>query len=296
VKAQINGIEQFFDVEGAGWWPQGDVLVEKPACFVLHGGPALDHSYFKPWLSPLADDLQLIYIDHRGTGRSSEADPESYRLDTIADDLDALRRYLGFEKVDVMGNSYGGFITLNYAVKYPDSIGRLFLIGTSASHRFTDAAVSNLEVRGSEAQKDAIARALDGSVTTQEAYAEMWQTIMPLYFHEFDDARREEIVSRVKGNAATSSTMFQIDMPFYDVEAQLGSIEAPTLITVGRHDWVTPPGESEVLAEGIPNSELIIYEESGHFPFIEQNQKFIDDVRTFSRRHLQASGEDLAAA
>jgi proline iminopeptidase len=284
VRARVNGTELFFDVEGAGWWPDGDVLVEKPACFVIHGGPAMDHSYFKPWLTPLADELQLIYVDHRGTGRSGEADPESYRLETMADDLDALRDHLGLERVDVMGNSYGGFITLTYALKYPASIGRLYLVGTSASHRFGDAAMANLEVRATQAQKDAIARELDGLLTTQEEFAEMWQTIMPLYFHDYDAAQGQEIVARVLGNPATSATMFRIDMPFYDVEDRLGTIEAPTLIMVGRHDWVTPPGESQLLAERIPNSQLVIYEQSGHFPFIEERERFVEDVRAFSRR------------
>ena len=289
MRARVNGIELFFDVEGAGWWPDGDALVQRPACFVIHGGPALDHSYFKPWLSPLADELQLIYVDHRGTGRSSDADPESYRLETIADDLDALREHLGLGRVDAMGNSYGGFIALTYALRHPGSIGRLCLVGTSASHRFADAAMANLEARGSAAQKDAIAREIDGLLDTPEAFAQMWQTIMPLYFHDYDDVQGRQIVARMRGNPATSAAMFRLDMPFYDVEDRLGSIEAPTLVTVGRHDWVTPPGESELLAARIPNAELVIYERSGHFPFIEEREKFIDDVRAFSRRHLEAS-------
>jgi proline iminopeptidase len=283
-------------VEGAGWWPDGDVLVQKPACFVIHGGPATDHSYFKPWLSPLADELQLIYVDHRGTGRSSEAaDPESYRLDQMADDLEALRRHLGLERVDVMGNSYGGFITLTYALRHPGSVGRLCLVGTAASHRFGDAAMANLEARGTAAQKDAVAREMAGEVTTPAEFTELWQTIMPLYFHAYDDALGRQIVARIRGNPVTSATMFRIDMPCYDVEDRLGSITAPTLITVGRHDWVTPPGESELLAARIPGSELVIYEHSGHFPFIEEREKFIDDVRAFSRRHRDASAVDAAA-
>lgn len=289
MQADINGIKLFFDIEGAGYRPEGPEMVEKPVCFVLHGGPALDHSYFQPWLTPLTDDFQFVYIDHRGTGGSSEADPDSYVMDTISDDLEALRKYLNLGKVDVMGNSYGGFITLSYALKYPDSINRLILVGTSPSHRFADKAGANLEATGTDAQKEYLARALEGSVTSPEDYAQMWQTIAPLYFHDYPDADRNNMVSRIKGNGATSAQMFKIDMPNYDVEDQLGSITAPTLITVGRHDWVTPVSESEILHEGLPNSELVIFEDSGHFPMIEENQPFVDAVRSFNQSHPAGS-------
>jgi proline iminopeptidase len=68
--ANVNEAKIVFDIEGMGLVPLVATMVEKEACFVLHGGPGLDHSYFKPWLTPLADKLQLVYVDHRGTGRS----------------------------------------------------------------------------------------------------------------------------------------------------------------------------------------------------------------------------------
>jgi proline iminopeptidase len=296
VLADINGIKMFFDIEGAGSRPEGSEMVEKPVCFVLHGGPALDHSYFKPWLTPLTDDFQFVYIDHRGTGGSPDCDPDSYVMDNISDDLEALRNHLGLGKIDVMGNSYGGFITLSYALKYPDSINRLILVGTSPSHRFADKAGANLEATGTDGQKEYLARALEGSVTSPEDYSKMWQTIAPLYFHDYPDADREAMVARIKGNGATSAQMFKIDMPNYDVEDQLGSITQPTLITVGRHDWVTPVSESEILDNGIPNSELVIFENAGHFPFIEENEAFVDAVRSFNQSHPVSGGVRDAVA
>src|SRR5215216_5972938 len=68
--AKVNDAEIFFDIEGAGLVPDGEVMKQRDVCFVLHGGPCMDHTYFKPYLSPLAADVQLIYVDHRGTGRS----------------------------------------------------------------------------------------------------------------------------------------------------------------------------------------------------------------------------------
>ncbi len=68
--ANVRGTRLFFDVEGAGYVARGSRLVEQPVVLVLHGGPGCDHSNFKPWLSPLAQHAQLVYVDHRGNRRS----------------------------------------------------------------------------------------------------------------------------------------------------------------------------------------------------------------------------------
>jgi proline iminopeptidase len=285
VRAAINGVELFFDVEGAGTRPLGPRMVDTPPCFVLHGGPALDHSYFKPWLSPLADDFQLIYVDHRGTGGSSEAPPSTYCLEQMADDLEALRHHLGLASVDVLGNSYGGFLALTYALRFPASIGRLFLVGTSASHRYRIPSTRNLELRGSLEQKEAIGRLRAGTFVTPEDYTGIWRTIMPLYFQAADPVTIDETVSRIRGNAATAKVLLVSDIPRYDVELSISLISVPTLVTVGRHDWVTPPEEAERLASRMPNAKLIVYEKSGHFPFIEENRRFVEDMRGFANEH-----------
>src|SRR5579864_4457777 len=126
MKASVNGIELFFDVEGVGLAPHGAHMEKRIPCLALHGGPALDHTYFKPWLTPLTDLFQFVYVDHRGTGRSSEAPCHTYRLRQMADDLEALRVYLGLGRIAVMGSSYGGFLALTYALAYPDAVSILF--------------------------------------------------------------------------------------------------------------------------------------------------------------------------
>ena len=145
--ATVNGAKIFFDVEGMGLAPSGVDMVEKPVAFVLHGGPGLDHSYFKPWLSPLADDFQLVYIDHRGTGRSERVPLETCTIEQMADDIEELRKLLGFGQITVIGNSFGGMWGQVYALRYPESVERLILITTSPSHEFWTAATGELERR-----------------------------------------------------------------------------------------------------------------------------------------------------
>ena len=83
------------------------------------------------------------------------------------------------------------------------------------------------------------------------------------------------------GAAAYAAYMFAQIIPSYDVRARLGEIRVPALVVAGRHDWVTPVGESEQIAERIPDAELVVFEESGHMPFIEEQTAFIDTVKRF---------------
>src|SRR5690242_1316994 len=96
--ATVNATNLFFDVEGSLLEMRGTEVKSRPVCFVLHGGPGLDHTGFRPWLSPLADLVQLVYIDLRGQGRSDNAPLETCTIEQMADDLEQLRQYLGVER------------------------------------------------------------------------------------------------------------------------------------------------------------------------------------------------------
>ena len=74
-------------------------------------------------------------------------------------------------------------------------------------------------------------------------------------------------------------------LPTFNVLSRLGEIKVPTLVMAGRHDWITPPPQAaERLHAGLPNSKLVIFEESGHFPFIEEHDKFVTTVKDWVSR------------
>lgn len=279
--ATVNGVEIFFDVEGPGYVPNGPDLEEREVCLVLHGGPGMDHTYYRPWLSPLADDMQLIYIDHRGTGRSGrEVSLESCTIEQMADDVEALRQQLGLGKVNVLGNSFGGFWALVYALRYPESVKRLILVTTSPSHEFWEAAQAEAAKKGTPEQIAAIPDLFEGRITTDEDFGKWWEIVLPLYYHRWDEAYREG-GKRARPNPEIAAYMFREVIPSYDVRPRLAEIAVPTLVAGARHDWVTPLGQSELIAAGIPNSELVVFEKSGHSPFVEERDDFVSAVRRF---------------
>lgn len=281
MRATVNGTELFFDVEGAGLAPSGTAMIEKEPCFVLHGGPGMDHSYFRPWLSPLADTLQLIYVDHRGTGRSARPALETCTIAQMADDLEALRRYLGLGRVTVLGNSFGGFWALVYALRHPASLNRLILVSTAPSHEFAQDAEREAARRATPLQRETMPAVFAGRVETEEAFRRWWDIMLPLYFYRWDARIGTEMIERGIDNPLVAAYMFTHEIPKYDVRPQLGEIAVPTLIVAGRHDWVTPVSQAEQLAAGIPGSELVVFEESGHMPFIEEQQGFTTVVKRF---------------
>lgn len=118
--AYVNGVNLYFDVVGAGTTAVSGALDEKPVMFALHGGPGCDHTYYRPWLDPLGEQVQLVFLDHRGNGRSERTDTSSYTIEQMADDVEGLRNYLGMDKVIVHGHSFGGMVAQVYALRHPN--------------------------------------------------------------------------------------------------------------------------------------------------------------------------------
>jgi pimeloyl-ACP methyl ester carboxylesterase len=95
---QVRDIRLFFDVIGMGLVPDGPEMRARPIIVCLHGGPGFDHSSFKPLFESLADVAQLVFLDHRGNGRSDRSSPEHWNLDTWIDDVHGFCGALGIER------------------------------------------------------------------------------------------------------------------------------------------------------------------------------------------------------
>src|ERR687883_933459 len=84
---------------------------------VLHGGPGLDHTMFRPYLDPLANEFRLLYVDERGQGRSDRVDPSTLSLDVFARDVDRLAEALELDAFALLGHSFGAIITTYHATE-----------------------------------------------------------------------------------------------------------------------------------------------------------------------------------
>lgn len=276
--AKIRDTQIYFDIEGAGLVPDGDRMREKPIAFLIHGGPGADHSSYKPTFSALSDQMQLVYFDHRGQGRSARGDKSTYTLDQNVEDMEALRQHLGLEKIIAIGGSYGGMVALTYATRYPQHLSHLIAIATVPDFRFLKRAQDILNERGTPEQI-AIAQYLwNGNFETEAQLADYFRLMQPLYSvsQPYSEGRSRTILSVDAINVAFGGFLRS-----YNVLDQLHKISVPTLVIGGRHDWICPPEFSEEIARAIPNADLRIFENSGHLIRLDEPQALLKTIAEF---------------
>ena len=115
MRIQVNGVRLFVDVEGSKLVPDGPYMRQRHTVVALHGGPGADHSILRPLLHQITDIAQVIYVDHRGNGRSEDGDPSDWTLAQWGDDVRTLCDILGVQKPIVYGASFGGVVAQAYA-------------------------------------------------------------------------------------------------------------------------------------------------------------------------------------
>ncbi|MCC6552379.1 MAG: alpha/beta fold hydrolase [Polyangiaceae bacterium] len=281
MRAKLRDTEIYFDIEGPGLAPEGPGLRERPAMFLVHGGPGSDHSAFRGSMSPLADRVQLVYFDHRGQGRSARGPRETYTLENNVADMEALRQHLGLDKIVVLGGSYGGMVAMAYAIEHQRHVSHLILVATAASHRFLDRAKQILEQRGTEAQRSACERLWAGAFESEEQLREYFDVMGPLYSLTHDPARAQESRGRAILSHEAINVAFGGFLRTFDLTPRLPEIRVPTLVIGGRHDWICAPEFSEEIARLIPGADLRIFERSGHSVRADEPRALLDAVAGF---------------
>ncbi|PZG13505.1 alpha/beta fold hydrolase [Nonomuraea aridisoli] len=251
-----------------------------------HGAPGLG-SLAEPKASfgRLADAYRVVVFDARGSGASGQDGPFTH--EQWVADVEALRAWLGAEQVVIAGGSYGGFIAMEYAARHPSRVGAVVLRDTSADNGNQELAVRNAAASSRVTiDQDKLDRIMSGTVRDDDDLRDCWREILPLYDHDYDPAKVEERVAATPYHYRTHNHAFAVNQPNYDIKHLLPSITAPTLVTVGRHDWITPVECSRTIAELVPNAELRVFERSGHSPQVEEAELWEATVRDFLARAL----------
>jgi proline iminopeptidase len=280
LRIAVNETELYFDVEGSELRVERDVLRRRPTVVVLHGGPGFDQGYMRPGLQALADDAQLVFVDLRGQGRSARPPVESCTLEQMADDVAALCRSLGIERPYVLGHSAGGFVALHVALRHPELPAGLILCHTTptlTSLPDDDPPVGVAERAGHDAS--AVAERLFGgdmSAATVQAFNRL---VVPYYAAPAHEDVPERLMALSTFNPDVATEFFSRLAPLYDLRPRLPEIVVPTLVILGRHDWVCSPAAGRAIADGIPGAGLVELPDAGHFGFSETAEPFLQAVR-----------------
>lgn len=276
-----GGVRLFFDVVGSGLDPTPDELVDKPTLLLLHGGPGSDHSDFRPYFDRFADTHQVVFLDHRGNGRSdARHDPSGWDLDTWADDVVRFCDALDIADPVVLGNSFGGFVAMHYAARHPDHPSKLILSSTQC-RRFTDETARRFEELGGERARELYEAIFVRDET--DDFLEYFTVNMPLYNRRSQGfgPRRTWRNVRVLAHFNTSFAGGGLDL-----RDDVADIACPTLVLAGADDPMTPPVASEEIADllGDGLGRLEIFDDCGHGSFRDQPEATEAVLREFLAR------------
>lgn len=259
MRVLVNGVRLFFDVEGAGLVPDGVRMRVKPTLILLHGGPGMDHSGYKPRFSQLADIAQVVYLDHRGNGRSDPGPRETWTLAQWGDDVHAFCEALGIERPIVMGASFGGVVAMAYATRHPEHPAKLILVSTEAEGgaHFAERIALFERLGGLEVGALARRRFLEGQV--DPAMLDAWiRLAFPVYTRTPRDpaAVQRAILhpevniwfTRPGGEGRT-----------FNLFPTLKRVQCPTLVLGGEEDPMSPIVCQEDIAAALP-AQLVRFE------------------------------------
>ena len=281
-RAAVGGATIVYHVFGKG-----------PVVMVHPGGPGIEWHFVRmPLLEKYAT---VVYIEPVGTGASTRLkDPRGYTIDRYVEGVEGVRAHLDVPTFVLLGHSHGGFVAQAYALAHPEHLRGLILYDTSPT-------------TGPEWEKDVesnvawfkdepwFAEAKDGlahetSARTDEEMTTIFRHEFPLYFaewtkreKEFEPYRQAVEIAVAPGQATTDSTASSAVgvAPVFDVRKRLGEIHTPTLVIVGKRDFVTSTRWAGMLHAGIPGSRLLLLEHSGHMGHIEEPDAFTQGIRFF---------------
>ncbi|MBI3653256.1 MAG: alpha/beta fold hydrolase [Acidobacteria bacterium] len=269
-----DGLNLAYNVEGAG----------KELVIVVAGGPGLPREYFQPNLSPLSRYMTLVYYDRRADTLSTKTPHDFVTIAEMADDIDVLRRTLGYNRVTLLAHSLGGGVAIDYALRYPDHVKRLILVGTSAALE-DQRTVERRLLQSLTPEQLATYNASDSagrSTISCEQVSNRYRALFPAYFHKQLESRyQEQSLYSVYFDALGRKLLYVGHQGPYDYRSRLNEIKVPVLIIQGKYDLVTPMNQAEEMKKGFPSARLAVLRYSGHFPFIEENFMFTEWVRQF---------------
>lgn len=263
--------------------PGARIAVEEvgdgPVALVLHGGLGVDHQLYRS-LDPLASSMRLVYLDHRGNGRST-GDAATATMATWAADAAAVAHDVaGDEPVIVIGHSYGGFIAQEMAITHGASVRAVILIATTPG-QLGDGEEPAPEGAPMPAE---FGEMLSVMPANDEEYAAAMYRLAPAYLYDTPVEVLRDLMSDTIFSAAAMRRGFE-ELARWSAVDRLHEVTSPVLLVAGRHDAFTAWPQSERIASRLNDADVVILERSGHFPWLEEPDSFFAAVEDWLHHH-----------
>ncbi|MFD3590759.1 alpha/beta fold hydrolase [Streptomyces sp. NPDC058683] len=277
---EVEGVAQRYHVHGTG-----------PLCVAHSGGPGISWEYLR--MPELEQHLTVVYPEPIGTGGSGRlgTHPHGYTRDRYISFLHALVDHLGVPQVHLLGHSHGGFVVQHFALRHPDRVAGIVLYesapvtgpehGAEAMRLVEEFAARHAGHPDLPGVLDAFG-AIPGIANDAEM-AVVVRGLLPAYFADYWGSKEENWAAfRASVNCTHISGLDEDLVPdVIDDRQELGTLAVPALVVVGRHDVICGVRWAEELDKLIPESRLLILENSGHFGHVEEPECFSRAVLEF---------------
>lgn len=276
--APVPGGNVYYHVAGRG---DGTPLL------TLHGGPGFPHNAFAP-LAQLGDERRVVFFDQLGCGQSDRpTDSSLWTVERAVQEVDAVRRHLGLDRIHLLGHSWGGALAIDYMLSRPAGVEKLILVSPLVStHRWLADAATLKD--GLPSEMRAVLDDCEGRGDyANEGYAQACEVFyarhvcrirpLPQPYQESVAGLGAEVYNHMWGPSEFTCTGTLSD---YERFERLGEIAAPTLWLCGRHDEARPETIAACQRQ-LPGSQLHVFEHSAHMSYLEETDEFLRVVRAF---------------
>jgi proline-specific peptidase len=282
----------FIPVDGYRVWYRsigGGADHESIPLLILHGGPGAPHDYLENLQALATTSRRVIFYDQLGCGNSDQPDDASlWQVERFADELATVRRELGLDAVHILGQSWGGMLAIEYALRQPQGVVSFILSNTTSSIPMWIAEANRLRAELPPEVNATLLRHEKAGTTSDPEYLQAMQVYYDRHvirvprpdYAQRSFSRLSRVYYIMNGPSEFHVTGVIKD---WDRTERLSEIHVPTLILSGQYDESTPI-INEVLHKGIAGSEWILFENCSHNSHIEAPELYMQTVSNFLKR------------
>jgi proline iminopeptidase len=276
IMLRIRDGDYYINNNGVNIWAH--VAGQGPVCVVITPGWGASVDMYMSSMKRLEASYTMVYMDDRGSGRSDRpTDANEYTMSNYASDIEAVRNFVGADQICLIGHSMGGIIATYYATSYPKHLSKLYLISATpnvAGDLHKQEFKNKLALRQNEPWFSTFVAATQQHPTTDDQFKQQILDMLPSYFHDVPSMNanmgnfQNETFSLVAFNG------FNAHQDDFDITALLSKISVPTYLFHGINDPWADAAEGQAMQPLIPNAQLVIFQNSGHFSWMEEPDKF----------------------
>lgn len=250
---------------------------------ILHGGPGFAHTYLMPSASiwkKLSKERPIIFYDQRGAGQSTIKGPKgTCTLKDQINDLYALRNHLGYSEIILLGHSWGGFLGMAYTARHPAHVKKLILVDSAAPRPRDTIFLQKYVFPEIQERRQKLAFAVE----LGDKQAIKSDTVEKFSMLFYSPEKKEAIIPEA-GNTTYNydvNKALWTDLERYDLSPVIQDFTQSTLIITGRFDMNVAPLVAYRIHKLIPKSKYEVFEYSGHLPFFEEPERFVQVIKEF---------------